>query len=502
MRESCRAPSWRAVAAERSIGLVTLLERLPEPKLIVGDTRRSVSAIEIDSRRVEPGSLFVAIPGEHTDGILYAAQAVANGAGVVIAQAEPPSSLPADVTFVRVGDARRALSALAAAYYGEPSRSLDVIGITGTNGKTTTAYMIASILNAAGVACGIAGTVGGQFGSRRWHLANTTPLPPELHRVIAEMRDGGAKAIALEVSSHALALHRVDDVRFRVAALTNVTRDHLDFHQTGEAYAAAKHRLFGMTEACVLNVDDECGARWAPRLQREGRRVVTYGLRAAASLTPKDIVVEPAVNRFTVDRRRYTVQLSGRFNIWNALAAIGVAQVLDIDDATIARGLAELDCVPGRMERIEADGIAVVVDYAHTPDALENALRSLRETARGAVTVVFGCGGDRDEGKRPEMGAIAGRLADRVYVTNDNPRGEEPQAIADAIVAGIGNSDAVVELDRRRAIERAIGDATTGDVVLVAGKGHETYQIVGDRVLAFDDAQVARQTLAARAALR
>ncbi|MGB6602120.1 MAG: cyanophycin synthetase, partial [Candidatus Cybelea sp.] len=247
---------------------------------------------------------------------------------------------------------------------------------------------------------------------------------------------------------------------------------------------------------------DKYGERWESELRREGRSVITYGVRNAASLAPEEIAVEPSGSRFTVNGQRYQLRLPGRFNIWNALAAIGVARFLGVADATGARALSELERVPGRMERFDAGEIAVVVDYAHTPDALESALRSLRETTSGALTVVFGCGGDRDRGKRPEMGAVAAVFADRLYVTSDNPRNEDPQAIADAIVAGIGDRDRIVELDRRRAIERAIAQARAGDVVLIAGKGHEMYQIVGDRVLPFDDAAVAREALGSRSVLR
>ncbi|MFY9885129.1 MAG: UDP-N-acetylmuramoyl-L-alanyl-D-glutamate--2,6-diaminopimelate ligase [Candidatus Cybelea sp.] len=488
------------MAAEPNVALATLLKRLEGPLAVVGDPNRIVNAIEIDSRRVKHGALFVALQGGHTDGHLHAADAVANGARVVVV--ERSVDLPEDVTVVHVADSRGTLSAIAAAFYGDPSHSLDVIGVTGTNGKTTTTHMIAAVLNAAGVPCGIAGTVGAEFRTNRWLLENTTPQPPELQRLLARMRHAGAKAVAMEVSSHALALDRVADVRFRVVALTNVTRDHLDFHETLEAYAAAKRRLFSLAPACVINADDEYGARWGLELRRERASVTLYGLQNAATLAPEEIAVEPNGSRFTVNGQRYQLQLPGRFNIWNALAAIGVAQLLGIEDATTARGLGELERVPGRMERFDAGGVAVVVDYAHTPDALESALRSLRETTSGALAVVFGCGGDRDRGKRPEMGAVAAVFADRLYVTSDNPRSENPQAIVDAIVAGIGTRERVVELDRRRAIERAVAEARSGDVVLIAGKGHETYQIVGDLVLPFDDAAVAREALGSRKVLR
>jgi UDP-N-acetylmuramyl-tripeptide synthetase len=398
---------------------------------------------------------------------------------------------------IRVADSKRALSVLSAAFYGDPSQCLDTIGVTGTNGKTTTTRMAAAILDAAAIPCGVIGTIGAQLGSRRWQLGNTTPLPPELHGVLAAMRDDGARAVAIEVSSHALALERVEDVRFRVAALTNVTRDHLDFHESQDAYAAAKRHLFELTEDCVLNVDDSYGRRWALELEREGRQVITYGSGYAAHLSPQEIVLEPTGSRFTVNAQAYELHLPGRFNIWNALAAIGVAQVFGIDDATIARGLATLRHVPGRMERLEGMGLYVVVDYAHTPDALENALRALRETTAGAIAIVFGCGGDRDRGKRAEMAAVAAQLADRLYLTSDNPRSEEPRAIVDDMLAGIRNGVRhYVELDRRLAIQRAVAEAQAGDVVLVAGKGHEAHQIVGERILPFDDAAVAREALA------
>jgi UDP-N-acetylmuramoyl-L-alanyl-D-glutamate--2,6-diaminopimelate ligase len=480
--------------------LDALLSRVPSAH-VDGARAMDVTAIAIDSRSVVPGALFVALRGSHADGHRYVRDAVANGAAAIVVEEAPPN-LPSTVTVVCVPDSRRALSALAAAFYGDPSHELDVIGVTGTNGKTTTAHMVAAILNMGGIPCGVAGTVGAEFGSHQWRLENTTPLPPVLQELLVRMRDDGAKAVAMEVSSHALALARVDDVRFRVGALTNVARDHLDFHETREAYEQAKRRLFSMTNACVLNLDDACGARWAEELRGEGREVITYGVADGATLVPGDVVARPDGTRFTVGGRRYELRLAGRFNVWNALAAIGVARLMGVDDATAARGLAGVERIAGRMERILTNGITVVVDYAHTPDALESALRSLRETATGALSVVFGCGGDRDRGKRPEMGAVAARLADRLYVTSDNPRTEDPQAIVGAIVAGIGGREPIVELDRRRAIERAIGQADAGDVVLIAGKGHETYQIVGDRVLPFDDAEIARRALSVRAVLR
>jgi UDP-N-acetylmuramoyl-L-alanyl-D-glutamate--2,6-diaminopimelate ligase len=489
------------VAAERRVALTALLNRLEPPPVCTGETNVSVDAIETDSRKVRPGALFIALRGTRTDGHRFIGDAIRNGARAVIAETPMPPGLGGEVTLARVEDSRRALSAVAAAFYSDPSHALEVVGVTGTNGKTTTTHMVAAIFNEAGIPCGIAGTVGAQFRSRTWRLENTTPLPPELHALLAQMRDDGAKAVAMEVSSHALALERVDDVRFRIAVLTNVARDHLDFHETVESYAAAKRRLFELAPVCILNVDDAYGARWALELDRQGRSVTSYGIRYGAHLVPEDVVTDATGTRFRVDGRRYELRLTGRFNVWNALAAIGAARAMGIDDAVSARGLQSLERVAGRMERLSGGGVGVVVDYAHTPDALESALRALRETTSGALAVVFGCGGDRDRGKRPEMGAVAARLADRIYVTSDNPRSEDPQTIVDAILSGIGIRAHVVELDRRRAIERAIADARPGDAVLVAGKGHEDYQIVGDRVLPFDDCAIAREALAARGAL-
>jgi UDP-N-acetylmuramoyl-L-alanyl-D-glutamate--2,6-diaminopimelate ligase len=490
----------REMTGERAVALSTLLERVPDAR-VSGDLEIAITGIETASQTVHPGALFVALRGTRTDGHRYVAAAVARGASAVVVDATSPEAPVPGVTVVRVADTRRALSALSAVFFGDPSLALDVVGVTGTNGKTTTSRMIAAILNEGGIACGVVGTVGAEFAQRSWQVRNTTPLPPELHELLARMRDAGARAVAMEVSSHALALERVDDVAFRIAVLTNVTRDHLDFHETVEAYAAAKRRLFERAPVSVINADDPFGARWAKELEREGKRVILYGRAGTSSYAPADVAVAPSGTEFTLRAQRYRLNLPGRFNVWNALAAIAVAEHLGVERSTIARGLANLHRVPGRMEHLRGGGVDVVVDYAHTPDALAHALESLRETAQGDLAVVFGCGGDRDKGKRGEMGAVAARLADRLYVTNDNPRGEDPRVIADEIVAGVGKREHVVELDRRRAIERAVAEARSGDVVLVAGKGHEDYQIIGERVLPFDDLAIARTALSMREAL-
>ena len=477
-----------------TVALKTLLDRLPASTKVVGDRDVSVTNVEIDSRKVRPGSLFVAVRGEHVDGHDFITAAIANGATAVVAQKS--NIAPSSTTLVYVPDSRRALSSIAAAFYGNPSHALDVLGVTGTNGKTTTTHMIAAILNAAGRKCGIIGTVGAQLDRMGWELSNTTPLPPELHDLLAQMRDRGAQAVAMEVSSHALALDRVEDIRFRSGVLTNITRDHLDFHETLEAYAAAKRRLFMMSETAVINIDDEHGARWAGEIRRK-IPTLTYSLKGNADLVATDIEIDSKESRFKVDGKPITLLVPGRFNISNALAAMGVARHLGIPYETIERALWTIASVPGRMEYVGDNIVHAIVDYAHTPDALYQALWALREATNG-VSLVFGCGGDRDRGKRAEMGRIAAEHARRIYVTSDNPRSEDPMTIITEIERGIGDRPHVVEPDRKRAIERAIEEASPGEIVLIAGKGHEKYQIVGNQTLPFDDAEVARSAIRAR----
>ena len=463
-----------------------LLDALTAPR-VIGALPAAVPAIAVDSRSAIPGCLFVAVRGERVDGHRFLTGAVERGAAAVVVEHEVEIGVPQIV----VGDTRIAISRLAAAFYDHPSRALRVFGITGTNGKTTTSYLVQSIAEAAGLPCGVIGTLGGQLAGRTWALENTTPLALELQRLLADMRDAGAKAIAMEVSSHALALGRADDVQFVAAALTNVTRDHLDFHGTEARYIAAKRRLFELAAAAVLNVDDPVGLAFAD----EFPGATTYAIDRAAQIRATKITLQGDGTHFDVGDMHVEIALPGRFNVANALAAIGLARAAGIDDAAIVRGLADVRAVPGRMERIGAFGIDVIVDYAHTPDALSNVLRAARETTRGRLIVVFGCGGDRDAGKRVEMGRIAAAAADGVIVTSDNPRGEDPAAIAAAVADGI---QADVILDRRAAIRRAINDARAGDTVVVAGKGHETYQIVGAERLPFDDRDEVRSAFSLR----
>ena len=483
-----------------AVALPSLFAALDDARAF-GDLERAARDIAQDSRRVQTGSVFVALRGERADGHAFIERAVAAGAGAVVvdeAYAQDHAPLTGIATVV-VPDTRRALSRLSAAFYGYPSRTMPVVGVTGTNGKTTTAHLIAALLQAGGVACGLIGTLGASFEERRWPLDNTTPLALELQALLAAMRGCGAAAVAMEVSSHALALERVADVVFGAGVLTNVTRDHLDFHGTFDAYAAAKRSLFETVPFAALCIDYDLGRRWAGELSSAGKDIVTYGFAEDAAVRAGALEIAGASSVFAVDGRIFTLPLAGRFNVRNALAALCVARRFGIDDAISARALAAVKPVPGRMESFSGGGITVLVDYAHTPDALDNALRAAREASRAGLTVVFGCGGDRDRGKRPQMGRIAAELADRVILTNDNPRGEAPGAIIAGVLVGAPDAGNVeVEFDRHSAILAAILGASSGDVVLVAGKGHETYQLQGDTTLHFDDREEVRAALSVR----
>ena len=442
-----------------------------------------VAAVDFDSRLVRPGSLFCCVPGEHTDGHLHAAHAVTGGATSLLCD----RFLDLDVTQVRVGVGaiRPAMATVAATFNGHPSRAMTMVGVTGTNGKTTVTHLVRSILAHSGVPTGVIGTLDG---------ARTTPEAPVLHAQLAALRARGTLAVAMEVSSHGLDQHRVDGIVFDVAVFTNLSRDHLDHHRTMDGYFEAKARLFepAMSRLAAVNVDDRWGRRLAD--QMEGHRVIPVQ-RSDAS----DIVVSAGSSSFRWRGRPMTVPLTGLFNVDNAVMAATVTAALGTDVDQIAAGLAGAAPVPGRMEVVSSGSpFTVLVDYAHTPAGLDVALASARDLAgAGRVIAVFGCGGDRDQGKRPEMGAVASRWSDTVVLTSDNPRTEDPVAIIDQVRAGVGEGvGLVVEPDRALAIDAAVGLAGPGDVVLIAGKGHETTQVLAHEVLAFDDRVEARRALA------
>jgi UDP-N-acetylmuramoyl-L-alanyl-D-glutamate--2,6-diaminopimelate ligase len=479
---------------------------------IHGPADRKVSGLAYDSRTVRPGDLFAAMRGFNQDGHRHAPEAVRRGAAVLLVD-HPLPDLAAAQLIVR--DTRLAFAAAADVFYRHPSRTLRVCGVTGTNGKTTTTFLVDAVLRAAGRRTGVIGTLGVRQDGSSVEFHATTPTTPEasdLQRLLRDMLDAGVQDVAMEVTSHSLALHRVDYCRFVAGVFTNLTQDHLDMHRTLEAYRDAKARLFAMVEpdgVSIVNADDPHGEAMA---QASRAPVWTYGVEhgcggfggARMHIRAEGLSITPHGTRFVVawpgGSRPLALPLPGRFNVSNALAAFAVGLSRGLPPETIQRALETAPGVPGRFEPVdEGQPFAVIVDYAHTPDSLEQVLRLAAGIASGRRIVVFGCGGDRDRTKRPIMGRIGTTLADYAVFTSDNPRSEDPQAILREIEAGAGGArNFRTEADRRRAIEEAIALAKPGDVVVIAGKGHETYQIVGDHVIDFDDRAVAREVLRAR----
>jgi len=475
---------------------------------LIGDGGVEVTSVTHESRRVAPGALFACIPGAHADGHDHAAAAVA--AGAVALLTERPLGL--EVTEAVVPSTRVALGPISAKLFGTPSQAMRCLGVTGTNGKTTTTYLLEAIAHAAGDRVGVVGTTGARIDGVVVPLVHTTPEAPELQALLAQMRDADVAVVAMEVSSHALAQHRVDGTRFRAVCFTNLSHDHLDFHGDVASYFAAKARLFSpvFADTAVVNLDDEHGRVLAVRARPSGLGGVTYGIDdAGADVRATEIEVRRDGTGFTLHdgvvgrSARVESRLLGRFNVANALAAAATARAIDVDFDTVVRGLGRDLVVPGRLEAVEGtQPFTVLVDYAHTPDALAQALVATRAIADGGrVIVVFGCGGDRDRDKRAAMGTVAASGADLVFVTNDNPRSESPEKIAAEVIAGTSEggrlmgAEVVVDLDRRSAIRAALASAAAGDVVLVAGKGHETTQTAKGATVAFDDRVVAREEL-------
>jgi len=484
--------------------LLDLLDGIT-PLRIEGDPAVDVRSLEYDSRRVEPGACFACMPGDRTDGHVHAPEAVAAGAVALLVQ----RPLHLGVAEVRVPDVRRILGPAAARLAGEPSRAVHCVGVTGTNGKTTTTYFLHAIAEVGGGRAGLIGTTGARIGEQVQPLGFTTPEAPDLQTLLARMRDEGVTIVAMEVSSHALAQHRVDGTWFTAACFTNLSHEHLDFHRSLDAYFAAKAQLF-TAERCgttVTNVDDPYGREIARRASAAGIPVVTYARDdRRADLGVTDITFgDEGTDLVLLDRRAGEsaathIRLLGPVNVWNALAAAATARALDIPLDTVARGVASLGGVPGRLEPVDrGQPFTVLVDYAHTPAALAHAVEAARARARagsGRLAVVFGCGGDRDAEKRLPMGAAAA-AGDLVVVTSDNPRSEDPARIAAAAAEGVraAGGEPVVELDRCAAIAHALEWARAGDVVLIAGKGHESGQTTGSVTVPFDDRVVARELL-------
>jgi UDP-N-acetylmuramoyl-L-alanyl-D-glutamate--2,6-diaminopimelate ligase len=476
---------------------LAVLSRAVRPVRTLNAVPADITDLAYDARRVGPGALFFCVPGFRRDGHDFAADAVGRGAAALAV--ERPLDLP--VPQLVVEDVRLAMALAADAFFGEPSRELAVAGVTGTNGKTTTTFILYAILAAAGRRPGLLGTIESRVGGERRAVRHTTPESIDLQRTLREMLDAGDRSCAMEASSHGSELRRLAGVRFAALVFTNLSPEHLDLHGTLEAYYDAKRRLFvehgpdGVRPPAAVNVGDEHGRRLAEELRALGETPVTFALDREADVRPDELEVDAAGARLTAAGISLRTRLRGRFNVENVLAALAAARILGIDDDAIARGVAHVTGVPGRFEAVdEGQPFTVLVDFAHTPAALENVLAEARALAAGRVICVFGCGGDRDREKRPLMGAVAARVADSVLVTSDNPRSEDPLAIIDEVLAGAGGA-AEVEPDRAQAIGRAVGQAREGDVVVIAGKGHEQGQEVAGSVIPFDDREVARDAL-------
>jgi UDP-N-acetylmuramoyl-L-alanyl-D-glutamate--2,6-diaminopimelate ligase len=464
------------------------------PTDVVQRASVEISDLAYDTHTVVTGALFFCVPGERRDGHGFAREAVRRGAAALVV--ERPLDL--DVPQLVVRDSRAAMAQAAVVFFADPTRELDVAGVTGTTGKTTTAYLVHSILGAAGRRPGLLGTIESRIGGERRQAIRTTPEAIDLQRAFRQMLEAGDRSVVLEATSHGSELGRLDGVRFAALAFTNLGQDHLDFHGTLERYFDAKRRLFveGERPPAAVNVGDEHGRRLAEELRALGHTpLLTFGLVDDADLRAEGLELDASGARFRAGALELETRLRGRFNVENVLAAVALARLLGVGDEAIATGVAELRGVPGRFEPVdEGQPFTVVVDYSHKPDALENVLRTARGLARNRVVCVFGCGGDRDRGKRPLMGRIASGLADVAIVTSDNPRSEDPDAIIAEVLEGV-TAPVDVEPDRAAAIERAVGLAEPGDVVVIAGKGHEQGQEFADRTLPFDDREVAREAL-------
>jgi len=489
---------------------VTLTEitRVVDGKLS-GNDAAVVTDVTHDSRQAKQGSLFVAIRGELFDAHKFVPQVIEQGAVGVLSELQPPAELQS-AAWIQVEDVRRAMALAAAEVHHHPSRELQLVGITGTNGKTTTAYLVAAIPEAAGEPVAMTGTVEYRLGNSRKKAGRTTPEATDMQRMLREAVDLGCRTAVMEASSQAMDFHRCDELDYAVAAFTNLTRDHLDYHKTMENYWYAKQRLFdgrlgSRPKTSVINVDDPYGIELANRLEKEGLRVVRYAVNAEGDVTASNPEFSLSGMRFRLrtpaGERDFHSPLVGPPHIYNTLTAVASGLALGYDLDVITKALEKCTGAPGRFERVAHEGdFAVVVDYAHSDDALLNVLRTAREVTKGRIITVFGCGGDRDGSKRAPMGEAAGSLSDVVILTSDNPRTEDPEKILADAEVGIKKTGKPYEKisDRREAINHAIAQARTDDLVLIAGKGHEDYQIIGREVFHFDDKEVAHEALAAR----
>jgi UDP-N-acetylmuramoyl-L-alanyl-D-glutamate--2,6-diaminopimelate ligase len=491
--------------AEPEMKLADVLEGIADVR-VTGHADPGIRSVACDSRKVAAGALFFALPGAKTDGNEFVKHAIERGAIAIAAGKARPAETDPRITWIELpaGKERRALAQAAANFYGRPADALRLVGVTGTNGKTTITFLVDSILHAAGFTTGLIGTTGYRTPKGPRTAGNTTPESLDLHQMFAEVREAGGTHATLEVSSHALAFERTWGCHFAVAIFTNLTRDHLNFHNTFEEYFAAKRKLFegtgaGAPDVAVINADDP----YSVRLEGLARRTLTYGLKGAADLSTKKFSLRFDGLEFTAETPAGRVEvhspLVGRINVYNILAAIGAGISLDVPVAKIEEGIADLKLVPGRFEIVdEGQPFLVVVDYAHADDALRNLVTTARElNPSGRIITLFGAGGERDRSTRPLMGEAAGAVSDLVVLTSDNPRSEDPLRIINDVVVGLQkvNANYRIEQDRDAALEIAIDEARPGDIVLLAGKGHENYQILRDRTLEFDDREKARAIL-------
>jgi len=482
--------------------LEKLLESITVER-VKGSVDADIQGIAYDSRQVKPGWLFVAVRGHKMDGAQYVTEALSNGAVAVVS--ENDLDLGANVTHLQVTRARRVLAEIANVYYGDLSREMTVVGITGTNGKTTTAYMIRDLLRDGGFLPGLLGTVAYEVGERTIPASRTTPEAPDIHSMFQQMKEAACDSVVMEVSSHAIALQRIHGIDFNISVFTNLTQDHLDYHKDMGTYFNVKAKLFQSLEnrhdhSSVINIDDP----WGRKLVEEGKLdadVVTYGFNELAMVCASNDKVDENGTRFHVftpwGEINIRLQLLGRFNIHNALAALATGGLCGVGLQLMAQSLSNIQSIPGRLELVSnRKHKKIFVDYAHTDDALKNVLNTLREICKGRLIVVFGCGGNRDRGKRKLMGQAAADLADYSIITSDNPRNEEPEVIVSEIVEGFAEQQQFdVELDRRNAIEKGIKMMRRKDILLVAGKGHETYQELQGTIVPFDDRETVREIL-------
>ena len=480
--------------------LLELLKDLEDIE-ISGDINTEINGIAYDSRKINPEDLFVCIKGLKTDGHVYIDNAIEFGANTIVVE-DPMEQIPG-VVIVKVKNSRIALATIAARFYGRPTETMNVIGVTGTNGKTTITHIIKGILEMNGVSSGLIGTISHKILDREYKASNTTPESLELQKLFCEMKASKVDTCVMEVSSHSLEMNRVKGIKFNTGVFTNLTPDHMDFHGNIESYKEAKTKLFYQTtDANIINIDDKYGKVIAKEIKELNTALITYGIKEKADIYAENINITPKGSSFRVTTPKFTGELffstPGLFSVYNALAALSVCYSLGYNFEQIKHGIESIKGVPGRFELVQNyKNRTIVVDYAHTPDALENVLNTIKEFKIGRIITVFGCGGDRDKTKRPLMGEIVSRLSDYYIITSDNPRTECPETIIKDIKKGIneGEDKYRMIIDRKEAIKEAIRISEPQDVVLIAGKGHETYQIIGDKVIDFDDKKIAQDAV-------